>query len=190
MVEGNILDKPIDYQMCDHVFEGVSSGACSNYALKMTAIENQEKFGEEAGQTLQNNFYVDDLLMSVANEDITVQLIKVTGMCHEEGFNLTKFTSNIKRVLESIPKKDRQSGVKDKDIDKDKDLTEEQVPHVLWNIEDDAFGVKAALKSKLMTRRRVLSVLSLVYDPLGFEAPILLKGKQILQKLSARFKMG
>ena len=64
------------------------------------------------------------------------------------------------------------------------------MPHVLWNIEDDAFGVKAALKSKLMTRRCVLSVLSLVYDPLGFEAPILLKGKQILQKLSARFKMG
>ena len=179
--EGNISDKPIDYQMCNHVFEGVSSGACSNYALKMTVIESKEKFGEEAGQTLQNNFYVDELLMSVANEDITVQLIKVTGMCHEEGFNLTKFTSNIKRVLESIPKKDRQSGVKDKDIVKD--LTEEQVPDVLWNIEDDAFGVKAALKSKLMTRRGVLSVLSSVYDPLGFGALVLLKGKQILQKL-------
>ena len=34
-----------------------------------------------------------------------------------------------------------------------------------------------------MTRRGVLSVLCLVYDPFGFEAPFLLKGKQILQKL-------
>ena len=34
-----------------------------------------------------------------------------------------------------------------------------------------------------MTRRGVLSVLSPVYDPLGFGAPFLLKGKQILQKL-------
>ena len=74
----------------------------------MTAIKNKEKFDEEAAQTLQNNFYVDDLLKSVANEDIAVQFIKkVTGMCHEGGFNLSKFTSNSKRVLQSIPEKDR-----------------------------------------------------------------------------------
>ena len=41
---------------------------------------------------------------------------------------------------------------------------------VLWNIEDHAFGFKVALKSKPMTRRGVLPVLSLVYDPLGFRA--------------------
>ena len=34
-----------------------------------------------------------------------------------------------------------------------------------------------------MTRRGTLSVLSSVYDPLGFGAPFLLKGKQILKKL-------
>ena len=54
---------------------------------------------------------------------------------------------------------------------------------VLWNIEDDAFGFKVALKSKPMTRRGVSSVLGSVYDPLGFGAPFLLKRKQILQKL-------
>ena len=54
---------------------------------------------------------------------------------------------------------------------------------VLWNIEDDAFGFNLVLKSKPMTRRGVLSVLSSVYDPLGFGALFLLKGKQILQKL-------
>ena len=54
---------------------------------------------------------------------------------------------------------------------------------VLWNIEEDAFGFKVALKSKPMTRRGVVSVLSSVYDSLGFGAPFLLKGKQILQKL-------
>ena len=52
---------------------------------------------------------------------------------------------------------------------------------VLWNIENDVFGFKVALKSKPMTRRSVLSVLSLVYDLLRFGAPFLLKEKQILQ---------
>ena len=65
----------------------------------MTAIENKEKFGEEAAQTLHKNFYGDGLLKSVEYEDMAVQLIKkVTGMCHEGGFNLKKFTSNSKRV--------------------------------------------------------------------------------------------
>ena len=133
--------------MCIHLFGGVSSGACSNYALKITAVENNEKFGKEAAQTLQNNFYVDDPLKSVANEDIAVQLIKtVTGMCHEGGFNFTKFTSNSKGVLQSIPEKDRQTGIKDKELVKN--LPEDQVSGVLWNIEDDAFGFKVALKSK------------------------------------------
>ena len=54
---------------------------------------------------------------------------------------------------------------------------------VLWNIQDNAFGFKVALKIKPITGRGVLSVLSLVYDPLGFGAPFLLKGKQVLGKL-------
>ena len=74
----------------------------------MTAIENKEKFGEEAAQTLLSNFYVDDLLKSVENEDMPVQLIsEVTGMCHDRGFNMAKFTSDSQRVLQLIPEKDR-----------------------------------------------------------------------------------
>ena len=124
--------------------------------IEKMQIENKEKFGEEAAQTLQNSFSVDDLLQSVANEGIAVQLIKkVTGMCHEGGFNLTRFTSNSKRVLQSIQEKDRRPGVKDKDLVKD--LPEDQVLGILWNIEDDAFGFNVSLKSKPMTRRGALS---------------------------------
>ena len=65
----------MDYEMCI-AFEGASSGAYRDYAVKMTAIENKEKFGEEAAQTLQTNFYLDNLLLSVKSEDIEVQLIK------------------------------------------------------------------------------------------------------------------
>ena len=44
-------------------------------------------------------------------------------------------------------------------------------------------GFKVNLKEKPLTRREVLSALSSIYDPLGFDAPFLLQGKQILQKL-------
>ena len=38
-------------------------------------------------------------------------------------------------------------------------------------------------KDKPTTRRRTLSILSSVYDPLSFGAPFLLRGKQILERL-------
>ena len=90
--------------MCVHVFDGLLSGARSSYALKRTAIENEPVYGKEVAETLRNNFYMDDLLKSVENEDSTIPLIKkVRSMCLEGGFNLTKFCSNSERILLSIP---------------------------------------------------------------------------------------
>ena len=69
---------------------------------------------------MKNNFYVDNLLKSIENEDMVVHLIeKVIGMSHEGDFNLTKFASNIKRVVQSIPDKIIRFSVKDKDLVRD-----------------------------------------------------------------------
>ena len=110
---GNILDESIVYKMCVHVLGGVSSGACSNYALKRTAIENEHIYGNKAAEILKNNFYVKNLLKSVEYEENTIHLIKkVRSMCLESGFNLTKFCSNSKRILLSIPEEHRKAGMK------------------------------------------------------------------------------
>ena len=98
-------------------------------------------------------------------------------MCYERGLNFKNFTSKTKGVLQSISEKDRRSGVKDKDLVWD--LPEYQMLGVLWNIDDDAFGFKVALKSEPVTRRGVLSALGSVYGPLKFGA-LFLKVKQIL----------
>ena len=79
-----------------------------------------------------------------------------------------------KRVLELIPENDRQSTVKNKVFVRD--LTEDQVLAVLWNIEDHVFSIKILLNNNPMTRREVLSVFSLVHDLIGFGARFLLKG--------------
>ena len=83
-----------------HVFGGIYSPSCSNYALKRTSIDGKGQFGLEAAKKLQNNFYVDDRLKSVAQEDQAIQLIEnVKALCLSGGFKLTKFLSNNKRVL-------------------------------------------------------------------------------------------
>ena len=103
--------------MCAHVFGGASSGGCSNYNLRRTAVGNEAESGRAAATTLLNNFYVDDLLKSVVNINIAKQLVKdVISMCKPGGFNLTKFVSNSKELLQSIPEQQRRQGTKDKDL--------------------------------------------------------------------------
>ena len=47
-----------------HVFGGISSPSCSNYALIKSAADNQEEYGNDAAESLRRDFYVDDLLSS------------------------------------------------------------------------------------------------------------------------------
>ena len=61
-------------------------------------------------------------------------------------------------------------------------LPEEQALDVLWKTEEDLLVFKVSIKDKPTTRRGILSILSSVYNPLGFGAPFLLRGKQILQR--------
>ena len=122
---------------------------------------------------------MDDLLKSVNSEDDAIKLIKnVRSMCNEGGFNLTKFVSNMKKVLRSIPETFGRNDVKGKDLGCK--LPDEQALGILWNVEADTLGFKIAIKEKPLTRRGMLSTLSSIYDPLGLGLPFLLKGKQII----------
>ena len=103
-------------------------------------------------------------------------------MCHQGGFNLHKFLSNSKEVINNIPESDRTEGVKEIDLDLDK-LPLERTLGVQWCVESDSFEFNIVLQDKPCSRRRILSTVSSVYDPIGFVAPLMLQGKAILQEL-------
>ena len=167
-----------------HVFGGTSSPSCCNYALKKTALHNESNYHPDVALTLKRNFYVDDLLKSVKDVSTAVKLIQdVNKMCSDGGFRLTKFISNELQVLSSIPTEDRRRGVKNVNISDEVDLPTEKPLGIFWNIEKETFGFKTNLGEKPGTRRGMLSMVSKIYDPLGFAAPFLLKGKRILQVL-------
>ena len=50
--------------MTAHVFGGISSPPCSNYASKKTAADNVYKYGNETSTIVKRNFYVNDMLKS------------------------------------------------------------------------------------------------------------------------------
>jgi len=126
---------------------------------------------------------VNDGPKSVPTTAEAVCLIHQTKeMCRRGGFNLHKFTSNEKQVIESIPVEDRAEGIKEIDLDYDS-LPVERALWIEWCIENDVFQFKITLKPRPCTRRGMLSMISSMYDPLGFLTPVLLEGKCSLQIL-------
>ena len=169
--------------MAAQVFGRVSSPSCSNHALKKTASDNLNNYGEYGASILRWNFYVDDMLKSFSSIE---EAIRITGevkeLCKEGGFNFTKFSSNNLDVLKTIQDNDGKDGVKDKDLAIGV-LAEDKAFGVRWNVGEDTLGFQIKMCNKPVTRHGLLAALSSVYDPLALGAPSLLKGRPIIQNL-------
>ena len=179
--ENDFNNDPEDYQMLVHLFGATSSPSCANFGLKQTADDNQEMFSEEAVRTLRRNFYVDDCLKSIKGETKAISLVsELRALLSKGGFRLTKWISNSRRVIESVPTSERAVSVKDHLLDQ---LPCERALGTRWDVETDTFGFKISLRDKPFTRRGILSIVSSIYDPLGLVAPFILPAKRLLQNL-------
>ena len=172
-----------EYEMCVHVFGAISSGSCANYALRKTADENEAEFGSAAASTLRSNFYVDDMLKSIPNSRDAIQLIRnVTSMCEAGGFNLTKFVSTDKEVLNSLPSFKLAPNLREYDLSKGSAIVERALG-TQWCIESDELQFRIEFKDSPLTRKGMLSTISSIYDPPGLASPFILEGRKILQSI-------
>nr|XP_021322660.1 uncharacterized protein LOC108179640 [Danio rerio] len=179
---GNLDSKPSVYRMRVHLFGAASSPGCSNFGLKYLASQGHGSFSEEAIKFIQRSFYVDDGLTSVSTSAEAIHLVdEARALCKTGNLRLHKFVSNDMEVIATIPPEDCAQA---RDLDMALgELHIERALGVQWCIEADEFQFRVIVKKNPMTRRGVLSTVASVYDPLGFVAPFLLVGKQILQVL-------
>ena len=178
--------EPEEYHMAVRLFGGVWSASCTNFGLQKTAKDNSDDFDPEVVRSVERNFYVDDYLRSVESHEKAISSVDQLGnVLARGGFNLTKWVSNSRAVLKTIPRQHRASGVQDLDLGSEI-LPVERALGVRWNVESDEFVFRMQPKRKPPTRRGLLSVVSSVYDPLGFISPFLLSAKIILQDLCRR----
>lgn len=181
--DGDVSQELQEYRMEVHLFGATSSPSCASYALRRCAEDNKNSFDEAVVDTVLRNFYVDDCLRSVASEQEAVKLYQdLKAICQTGGFRLTKWMTNNRDVLSSIPQKDRATEVKDLDLDQDS-LTIERALGVQWCIRSDQFKFHVNIQQKPFTRRGILSMMSSVYDPLGMLSPVILLAKNVLQEL-------
>ena len=87
------------------------------------------------------------------------------------GFHLTKFLSNSKEVLKAIPVEKRAIPTLDLDLDQ---LPINRALGLCWDAHTDEFYFSSIKTDKPNTKRGILSVISSLFDPLGFLAPFIL----------------
>ncbi|XP_013419027.1 uncharacterized protein LOC106179805 [Lingula anatina] len=180
---GDLSQPAVDHRMTVHLFGGTWCPSICSFVLRHTAEVNQTGCDESVVETVKKNFYVDDCLKTLPDVETAVKFIpQLCELLESGGFKLTKWMSNKHEVLESIPVQERAKGV-------EVNLSQQALPTeralgVYWNVEEDVFCYKIALEEKPLTRRGILSMVSSIFDPLGFASPCILQAKKILQELT------
>jgi len=184
--DGNLDSEPCIYRMKVHIFGGVWSPSCCNFVLRRTAEDSRCQYDPEVIDTVLHSFYVDDCLKSTDSVDRAVCVVQ--QMCRlmaNGGFRLTKWISNNREVMSAIPEEDWSKEVKKLDLQYQA-LPVERALGLKWDVETDTLSFATCVKEKPMTRRGMLSVVSSVFDPLGFLNPFILPAKRIVQDLCRR----
>ncbi|XP_062611017.1 uncharacterized protein LOC134272834, partial [Saccostrea cucullata] len=171
----------VEYQMKVHVFGNTTSPAIATYALRKTVEESDS----DVKNFVVKNFYVDDGLLSTQTVQEAADLIKRTQKDLAENGNLKlhKITSNSLELMNHFPNQDLSKEIQDLNF------TEEYLPFhqslgLKWNLQTDSFMFNIPLETKPFTKRGILSVINSIFDPIGFIAPVKIKGKMLVREIS------
>ena len=148
-------------------------------ALRNTA-ELNAAYEPKAAESIINNSYMDDICDSV---DTPIEADKLTNaidnVLANGGFEVKEWTSNASKQQPS------------QEISIDEEEESEKVLGVIRNPKENKFSYKVnndttfsnAPKPECLTKRKILSRIAGIFDPIGSGAPILIKAKIAMQEL-------
>ena len=155
--------------------------AMAQTALRKTAKEAKETF-PAAAKVIEDNTYMDDICDSVPTVEEAKKLTTdLDNVLETGGFQVKGWVSN--RIEET---EDRQQEVSPKGI------TVEKVLGVVWISERDTLSFKVPAnfpegkEMVQLSKRKILSRVAQVYDPIGYATAFLIKAKIGLQTLWKR----
>ena len=167
----------IEFRMTRHLFGGVWCASSSTYALRKCVDDLH--VSADIRDAVNRSFYVDDCLRSSESQgDLRSTALGTVDALHRHGFKLTKFMSNSNELLSSLPETNKVTGNKDLGPD-----PHSRVLGVHWNVSSDIFIFDSSSGvDHPLTRRKMLSFICSFFDPLGLIAPMLIRGKVLLQQ--------
>ena len=166
-------DQLVMYRYASIVFGFTSSPFILNYVIKHHISKyNQDLFSK----ILQENFYVDNLIVTTDDPKMLFQFYdEANSRMEEGGFVLRSWNSNFVKLQKKMK------------LDKkfvEHHSEEERLLGYSVNIAADSMKLSDFKLNKLSnTKRQVLSQVSKVFDPLGFFTPVTLRGRLLMRSL-------
>ncbi|GFV34988.1 integrase catalytic domain-containing protein [Trichonephila clavipes] len=132
-----------------------------------------------ASETLLYDTYMDNIVSGAPDLETAQQLqSQLKDALQSCGMNLHKWSSNSNELLNSSLSSDVEHS-----FSTDIDLSVKTLG-ISWKPFEDCFVFKASVSAKhIYTKLEVLSVITKLYDPLGFLGPEIAKAKVFLQQL-------
>lgn len=176
-------DRVVHYRMTRHVFGGVWCSSSSSFALLKT-VEDNPGYPDIVVNTIREAFYVDDCLRSLPEKKLVPEVLNGTReLLAKGGFNITKFIVNDSEVQSLIPESEQ---AKECFLMKSESVNSKALG-INWSVTDDMFYFDVNLAefvSLLLTKRKMLSLVSSLYDPLGLVGPMVVLGRLVLQEVT------
>ncbi|XP_018365332.1 PREDICTED: uncharacterized protein LOC108762706 [Trachymyrmex cornetzi] len=153
--------------------------ACSSFlairCLQEIASQHQKEC-PEASRAILNDFYVDDLLTGASTVKELKQLRQsTTKILNSAGFELRKWRSNIPEISDKNTSSNSMVEIGEPT----------KILGLHWDVNQDVFQYRLRLSEETskITKRKVLTQVSQIYDPLGWLGPSIVKAKILLQRL-------
>ena len=132
----------------------------------------------DAAEEILENMYVDDSLTGAEHVNKAIELqSSLSSLMRSGGFQLVKWASNSDKVIQNIKLEDRASSFT-VSLDERESI---KALGLSWDAKNDCFLFNAAkniLESKdCETKRRLLSLASKIFDPMGLLSPYVLRAK-------------
>ena len=170
-----------DYELCTITF-GIN---CAPYLAIRTLLQLAEESRDKcpiASKIIKNEIYVDDVLTGghtlASALEAEKQLICVLNSA---GFPLKKITANHPTLLSNV----RSEDLLNEEFLRIKDMSSTKTLGIRWNALTDSFSysMKSLEVTTPITKRKILSTISKLFDPAGWLTPLIIQAKILLQDL-------
>ncbi|XP_026744319.1 uncharacterized protein LOC113505711 [Trichoplusia ni] len=160
--------------------------ACAPYLAVKTLQQLAHDEGDDfplVSEKLKEDYYVDDFMSGCQTVEEGIRIYKdMKGLVARGGFELQKWMTNNKDLSREI-KEDRSiQKVESVEIKMDEVM---KILGISWDRERDSFKYTVTFPPQpgSVTKRKVISEIARLFDPLGWVAPCVVTAKILIQKL-------
>ncbi|XP_022816832.1 uncharacterized protein LOC111349813 [Spodoptera litura] len=175
------------YKLLTVTFGTSSAPFLAVRSMQQVAYDEGIKYPFAAERVLKD-YYMDDLMTGCDTIEEGMQIYdQMNELLAKAGFTLQKWSSNSSELLEKMIGK-RYSFKGQQNVEKEISIKQDEVFKTLgltWNRTCDTFQYSVQLPAlqEPVTKRKILSDIARLFDPLGWVAPVIIVAKMLIQKL-------